>query len=1095
MDSNNNNIPSSGDARAYEKGTTPAYPQQISQISTPQPAPGSPALNTGIKEVYRSSSNTAARTEASSSSSSTTNAQENSNEATPARESSNEVAPAHDDAPSSHEDAAPTQEAKHKKSGLHFHMPHPHLHKGKQAASGGHASAAPDHEGAEDEYFKDLSIEDALAKLETSTQGLSSSEAEARLTKYGHNALEDNKRNPVKIFFGFMWNPLSWAMEVAAALSIILGDYLDFALILALLLLNSTIAYYEESQAGNAIEALKAQLASKTSAKRDGVFKVIDSANLVPGDIIRLKIGDVAPADVKLLAGESMKVDQSALTGESLPVAKKEGDEVYSGSVIKAGEHEAVVHSTGSHTFFGRTASLVAQTVRRGHFQQILKQIGLFCIGFILVFFIAEIIVQFVARNNPCKLNGSESGCPTLLNAIILIVGGIPVAMPTVLSVTMAIGAAQLAKRQAIVRRLTAMEELAGMDILCSDKTGTLTLNKLTVDHPVAVSGFTPEQVLLDSCLASKQGEEAEDAIDVAIYGTMKERVQELQQFKVTKFIPFDPVSKRTTATVQAADGKIFYASKGAPQIILDMSSNRAEIAEQIEQQIEELAGRGLRCIGVARAEDPQGQNWVMSGLVPLFDPPREDTQETIETALKLGVRVKMITGDQLAIAKETARRLGMGQNIFTAKLFHDRTAEEKKEAISGGKRRVLPKGAPLSKITQEIVNADGFSQVYPEHKFEIVQRLQEARHTVGMTGDGVNDAPALKRADIGIAVAGATDAARAAADIVLLSPGLHVIIDALVGSRKTFQRMKNYAMYSVATTVRIVLTFSIITFAWNFYFPTIAIVLITIFNDGTILTISKDRVKPSPEPDKWNLKEVFAIAVALGAYLAGMTIVLFAVTYNSDFWLRFGFNRTLDDTEIRGLIYLYVSISGQATIFVTRTRKFFWQNRPAYILLGAFVLAQVIATFIGVYGLGNWPKNGRQDFGGCGWGFALVAWVWSIITFLPMDFIKLFITSVLFGKAVHHVHLPHHLRKNRKPKEEKAKMVLSPSSSRAPNTPGLERGDRRKEMDTIKDYNPSAAPAPAPAPYEVTPSPHAAPAPTPDPAHAPSQAQPVESQ
>lgn len=940
---------------------------------------------------------------------------------------------------------------KHKEHHKH-HLFHKH-EGGKKTPS----AAGNNPEGGEDQYFKDLSVEDALKKLETSMDGLSSQEVESRLQKYGHNALSEEKRSPLLQFLSFMWNPLSWAMEVAMLLSIILGDYLDFGLILALLLLNSSIAYYEETQAGNAIEALKAQLAQKSTAKRDGQWKNVESSSLVPGDIVRLKIGDVAPADVKLVEGDDLKVDQSALTGESLPVSKAVGSEIYSGSVIKMGEAEALVHSTGMHTFFGRTASLVAQTVRRGHFQTVLKTIGYFCISFISVFVLAEILVQFVARSNPCKLTGSEDGCPTLLNAIILIVGGIPIAMPTVLSVTMAIGAAQLAKRQAIVRRLTAVEELAGMDILCSDKTGTLTLNKLTVDVPVAVSGFTEDQVIFDAALASKHGDTVEDAIDIAIAGKVKPREEELRQFKILKFVPFDPVSKRATAKVQGPDGKVFFTTKGAPQIVLDLSKNKSEIEGVINENIESLALRGLRCIGIARSDDAEGQSWTMSGLVPLFDPPRDDTKDTIETALKLGVQVKMITGDQLAIAKETARRLGMGDKIFSAQIFHDRSAEEKAQALqSTGRRKELPKGAELTPLHKQIEAADGFSQVYPEHKFEIVHRLQEARHTVGMTGDGVNDAPALKRADIGIAVAGATDAARAAADIVLLSPGLHVIIDAMVGSRKIFERMRNYAMYSVSTTVRIVLTFSVLTFGWNFYFPTIAIVLITIFNDGTILTISKDRVQPSPEPDKWNLKEVFAIAVILGTWLAGTTIALFAVTYNSRFWTHFGL-RELDPDEVRGAIYLYVSISGQATIFVTRTRRFFWQYRPATILLCAFITAQVVATFIGVYGLNGWPHNGRQDFRGCGWGYALAIWIYSLITFLPMDLLKIFITKYIFSKKVNYVDVPRHLRKSRKSKKEMS--TIRSSSANPPSSASPPPSPKPPANDTVTGYHSDPTP------------------------------------
>eukprot|EP01111_Echinosteliopsis_oligospora_P011683 TRINITY_DN3911_c0_g1_i1.p1 TRINITY_DN3911_c0_g1~~TRINITY_DN3911_c0_g1_i1.p1 ORF type:complete len:636 (+),score=195.44 TRINITY_DN3911_c0_g1_i1:3-1910(+) len=583
----------------------------------------------------------------------------------------------------------------------------------------------------------------------------------------------------------------------------------------------------------------------------------------------------------------------------------------------------------------------------------------------------------------------------------------------------MARGASQLAKKEAIVRRLTAVEELAAMDILCSDKTGTLTLNKLTVDVPSAVGGATPEQVMFDAGLASKHGDAIDDAIDIAIINAIKEAGEEerLYAHTITRFKPFDPVGKRTEAYVTSPDGKQFRATKGAPQIILELSQNKAQIEKEVNAMINDFATRGYRCIGVGRAEDANGEHWIMSGLVPLFDPPREDTAETIATALKMGVRVKMITGDQLAIAKETARTLGMGsEKIHTAQEF---AAAEREEDARGRSEAGVKthRGNTVSShnnpFIQLIEDADGFAQVFPETKFEIVKRLQDAKHFVGMTGDGVNDAPALKRADVGIAVAGATDAARAAADIVLMSPGLHVIIDALIGSRKIFQRMKNYATYSVSVTVRIVLTFGILTIAFNFYFPTIIVVIIAILNDGTILTISKDRVSPSPTPDQWKLPEIFFLAFVLGTWLMGATIFLFCIARFTNIFQDWFDLRTLADPELRGLLYIYISVSGQATIFVTRTRGFFFKDRPANILLFAFILAQVIATFIGVYGLRSYPDNGVQSFQGCGWGYALLAWIWVAIFFVPMDFIKIAITKYIFKNDLLHVTLPHRFKKN----------------------------------------------------------------------------------
>eukprot|EP00026_Physarum_polycephalum_P001490 Phypoly_transcript_01492.p1 GENE.Phypoly_transcript_01492~~Phypoly_transcript_01492.p1 ORF type:complete len:1043 (+),score=172.20 Phypoly_transcript_01492:156-3284(+) len=903
---------------------------------------------------------------------------------------------------------------KHHHSRKHKHHLPFHSKKKDQVANA--ESQGPDTHAAkeEEDEIKAMTTEQALAKFGTSMEGLPTAEIAPRQAKYGKNALEEDKKNPVLQFLKLMWNPLSWAMEIACILSIIVADWPDLGLILALLLGNSTIAYWEETQAGNAIAALKAQLTPKATVIRDGAWKVVDAADLVPGDIIRIKLGDVAPADLKMLSGENVKADQSALTGESIPVGKEVGDEIFSGSVIKMGEAECLVHSTGMNTFFGRTASLVAHTVRTGHFQVVLRSIGWFCIIFILIFVIAELLVQFVGRGKPCSITGSSDECPSLSNAVVLIVGGIPVAMPTVLSVTMAIGASQLAKRKAIVRRLTAVEELAGMDILCSDKTGTLTLNQLTVDEPAAFSGFTPEQVLFDAALASKHGDAIDDAIDIAIIGAVRDAGQEdfMLAHTVDRFMPFDPIGKRTEAYLRSPEGKPFRTSKGAPQVVLDISVNKHEIDEEVHRQINDFALRGLRCIGVARAEDPEGKQWVFEGLLPLFDPPREDTKETIETALRMGVRVKMITGDQLAIAQETARRLGMGsEKIHTAAAFAKAEKEElQRERTEGVTHHTV---GQKSEFHQMIEDADGFAQVFPETKFEIVRRLQQENHNVGMTGDGVNDAPALKVANVGIAVAGATDAARAAADIVLMSPGLHVIIDALIGSRKIFQRMKNYAMYSISVTVRIVLTFAILTIAWDFMFPTIIVVIIAILNDGTILTISKDRVKPSPEPDQWHLPEIFVLAMLIGAYLTGGSLALFVIARDTTFFQDKFSLHTLSDPEIRGLLYLFISISGQATIFVTRSRGLSYKEKPAKLLLGAFIIAQTAATFIGVYGLNGYPNNGVQDFRGCGWGYALMVWIWTLIWYIPMDFIKMFCYKYLFGKKVLTMHIPYRFGKS----------------------------------------------------------------------------------
>ncbi|GAM23274.1 hypothetical protein SAMD00019534_064490 [Acytostelium subglobosum LB1] len=827
-------------------------------------------------------------------------------------------------------------------------------------------------------------LESIMAELKANADGLTTAEVAERTKQYGLNKIPDVKRYPILEFLYFMWNPLSWTMELAALVSIVLLDWVDFILICALLFMNAAIGYFEEHTAGNAVEALKNSLVSNSRVKRDGKWVQIPSHELVPGDVIILKIGAVVPADNRVLECESVKIDQSSLTGESLPASKKVGDEIYSGSTMKQGEATCIVTSTGVNTFFGRAANLVQETESHGHLQTVLRNIGLFCITFIAVWVLVELLVQFVGRKKSCTGVG-EGKCTTLNNALVLLVGGIPIAMPTVLSVTMAIGATQLSKKQAIVSRLTAIEELAGMDILCSDKTGTLTLNVLTVDEPICFGGITPDQVIFDAYLACSEGDDR-DAIDIATtdYAHNTYPNLEYDKYVIKKHFPFNPEDKKAMGLVEGPGGKTFKTAKGAPQIILNQSSNKDEHGEEISQQIENLAERGYRALGVSRSEDaPDFKVWKFMGLIPLFDPPRHDTEETIKRALDMGVKVKMITGDQLAIAKETARRLGMGGNFFTIPYLKNND--------------LGMKGSDLIEM------ADGFAEMWPEHKYKVVRSLQKRKHIVGMTGDGVNDAPALKKADIGIAVAGATDAARSVSDIVLTSSGLSVIIDAIITSRKIFQRMRNYVIYSVSATVRICITFGILTIAWDFYFPTIATVIIAILNDGTMLSISKDRVRPRNTPDKWDLREVFLMAICYGCYLVGSTLVYFALVHDST-WFERTFNlRHLSDNEIRGLIYLQVSISGLATIFVSRSQGFSYFERPGTLMAIAFVGSQVVATFIGTYGFRGYPHNGETDFQGCGWGWALTTWIWCILWYIPMDFIKLGITYLYQGNVRFH--------------------------------------------------------------------------------------------
>lgn len=832
-----------------------------------------------------------------------------------------------------------------------------------------------------------IPIREVFQQLKCDEDGLSTQEGENRLRIFGPNKLEEIKESKILKFLGFMWNPLSWVMEAAAIMAIALAngqgkppDWQDFLGIMVLLVINSTISFIEENNAGNAAAALMARLAPKTKVLRDGKWQEMDASILVPGDIVSIKLGDIVPADARLLEGDPLKIDQSALTGESLPVTKNPGDEVYSGSTCKQGEIEAVVIATGVHTFFGKAAHLVDSTNQVGHFQKVLTAIGNFCICSIAIGIAIEIVVMY-----PIQHRLYRDG---INNLLVLLIGGIPIAMPTVLSVTMAIGSHKLSMQGAITKRMTAIEEMAAMNILCSDKTGTLTLNKLSVDKnliEVFTTGIEKDTVLLLAARASRV--ENQDAIDGAIVGTLADPKEARAGITEVHFLPFNPVDKRTALTYIDSNENWHRASKGAPEQILELCNCTIDLRNKVHSVIDKFAERGLRSLAVARQQVPEkrkespGGPWQFVGLLSLFDPPRHDSAETIRRALDLGVNVKMITGDQLAIAKETGRRLGMGANMYPSSSLLGHHKDPNLEAI------------PVDEL---IVKADGFAGVFPEHKYEIVKRLQEMKYVCGMTGDGVNDAPALKKADIGIAVADATDAARSASDIVLTEPGLSVIIHAVITSRCIFQRMKNYTIYAVSITIRIVLGFLLITLIWKFDCSAFMVLIIAILNDGTIMTISKDRVKPSTLPDSWKLKEIFATGVVLGTYLATMTVIFFWVMYDHLFFTeKFGVRPLGTNDEYMAALYLQVSIVSQALIFVTRSRSWSFLERPGLLLVIAFIIAQLIATFIAVYA--NWGFAGIK---GIGWGWAGVIWLYSIVTYLPLDLFKFAIRYILSGKA-----------------------------------------------------------------------------------------------
>ncbi len=798
--------------------------------------------------------------------------------------------------------------------------------------------------------IKKLSVEDLFGKFSSSEKGLSDSSVKDKIEEYGFNEISEKKVNPFVKFLSYFWGPIPFMIEVAAILSAIINHWEDFWVIFALLLLNATVGFWQEYKADDAINLLKKKLALKARVLRSGKWAEIAARELVPGDAVRVRLGDIVPADLKLFDGDYLSIDESSLTGESLPVEKHAADVAFSGSVIRQGEMNGLVVATGMNTFFGRTAKLVEEAKTVSHFQKAVIKIGNYLIV-LAAFMIAIIFLASLFRH--------ESFLDTLQFALVLTIAAIPVALPAVLSVTMAVGASLLAKKKAIVSKLVAIEEMAGMDILCSDKTGTITKNELTLAEVKPFEGFTSDDVLLFASLASR--EEDKDPIDSAIINktkSLKTVVEKWDSYTVKDFKPFDPVIKRTEVTIKDSERHIHKVSKGAPQAILSLitGGNKGKITNLVNKQIDDFAAKGFRTLGTAQT-DEQG-NWQYVGLIPLFDPPRDDSAETIKTAQGMGVDVKMVTGDHTAIGKQIAAKVSLSNNILEVSAFLDKPEREALNIVE---------------------KADGFAQVFPEHKYRIVELLQQKNHIVGMTGDGVNDSPALKKADVGIAVAGATDAAKSAADIVLTSPGLSVIIDAIKESRNIFQRMNSYAIYRIAETIRVLFFITLAILVFDFYPVTaIMIVLLALFNDAPIMAIAYDNVKYSKDPEKWDMRIVLSMATFLG--LIGL-ISSFGIFYIGQEMLH------LSKETVQTFIFLKLAIAGHLTIFLTRTRGPFWSIKPSSVMFWSAVSTKILATFVAVYGWFITPIS---------WNLALLVWGYALIAFLISDFLKVRIYKLL---------------------------------------------------------------------------------------------------
>jgi len=743
--------------------------------------------------------------------------------------------------------------------------------------------------------------------------GLSAADVERRVKEYGYNEVPERKANPYISFAKKFWGPTAWMLEAVIVLSLILYNYLDMYIIVALLVFNAVLGFFQEQKASHAVDTLKQKLRVNARTLRDRKWQIIPAKELVPGDIVRIRSGDFVPADVKLLDG-NLEVDQSALTGESLTVPKEKSDMLFSGSIIKSGEANALVVLTGNKTYFGKTTELVQVARPRLHSEEVISQI----VKWLLVIVGVSLVVAFAGS----VLKGINLVYVVPL-ALVLLASSIPVALPAMFTITMALGSMDLVKRGVLVTRLSAAEDAATMDTLCSDKTGTITINKLSVAGIIPMNGFEEHDVLLYGALASQEANN--DPIDLAIISAAASHNVSMEGFNQKSFTPFDPKTRRTGAVVETG-GKTLNVVKGAVPIIAGLVDTDVNV---LNQQTSDYASKGYRTLAVAMGEDEKSLKIV--GLVALYDMPRSDSKKLIGELRDLGISVKMLTGDALPIAKETARQVGLSDALMTSIEFEKALETEPDKA---------------SEIAEK---SDGFAEIYPDDKYSIVKSLQRKGHIVGMTGDGVNDAPSLRQAEVGIAVNSATDVAKGAASVVLTGEGLENIVDLVKVGRMMHQRMLTWILNKVVKTFQIVV-FVVVAFllTGQFIVSVFDVVLLLFVIDFVTLSIATDNVRGSMKPDTWDVSDLVKSSLVLGVLVVLESIAILYVGLGP-------LGLAKDYESIQTFSFAILFYFGMLTVFVVRERGHFWTSFPStslFIITLVDMIAVMVLVTIGIPGL-----------------------------------------------------------------------------------------------------------------------------------------------
>jgi len=724
--------------------------------------------------------------------------------------------------------------------------------------------------------------------------GLSSAEAQVRLQQFGPNAMPEEHRQPIQAFLRKLWGPVPWMLEVSIVLELIIGHFTQALIISLLLIFNAVISFLQENRAQNALALLQKRLTIQVRALRDNTWQLLTADRLVPGDVVHLRMGDFVPADLKLLDGH-LSVDQSTLTGETLPVELGPNDRANAGSTVQRGEATAEVTVTGAKTQFGKTAELVQVAKTASHLETTILGIVKY-LGVLDVLLVVGVLIYAALTALPLV--------DVIPFALMLLIASVPVALPATFTLASALGSQELAKHGVLVTRLSAIEEAAGMDVLCSDKTGTITQNQLVLAAIQAEPAFTEDEVLRWAALGSDAA--SQDPIDLAILKAAEDRHLLDEQTRRLSFLPFDSSTKRTEATV-AIDQRVLRIVKGFPPAVTELVGQGCDPSRTVA----DLAAHGQRVLAIAVGEE---NNLQLAGLIGLYDPPREDSAKLIRSLKEeLGVRVVMITGDTLETARAVAAEVGLGGKTCAAETIRHAS-------------------------TKDELSCDVVAGVLPEDKFHLVQAFQRAGHVVGMTGDGVNDAPALKQAEVGIAVSSATDVARAAASAVLTEPGLTNVWSAVTIGRQIYQRMLTYTYNKIIKTFQIVLFLSFGLFLTGTFVITPRLVVLLLFtNDFATMSLAADRVSYSRRPDRWHIRPLVIGSLVLAVAWLVFAFGVYAVG-------REVFRLPLDGLQT--LVFVMLVLTGQANIYLVRERDHFWKSMPGRPLLIS-TLVDLLLVFV----------------------------------------------------------------------------------------------------------------------------------------------------